>query len=64
MKKDIVTLTNALFDAFDWVKTDPRRAPQVKEMANTAGKIINACRTRIEYAVARKEKPEIEFLDK
>jgi hypothetical protein len=34
----------------------------VKELSNAAGKIIGTCKVQIEYAHARKEVPNIEFL--
>ena len=34
--KDIIELRDQLLDAFDLVKTDPRRVNQVKEMTNAA----------------------------
>lgn len=60
--KDIEELREQLLEAYDWVKTDPRRANQVKEMANTAGKVIGTLKLQLEYAMLRQEKPAIEFL--
>lgn len=60
--ENVKTLRNELCNAFLWVKDDPRRGAQVKEMANVSGKIINSVRLEIEYAGMRKEKPDIEFL--
>ena len=60
--KDIHELREQLLDAYDMVKTDPRRANQVKEMANTAGKIIGTLKLELEYAMLRQEKPKIPFL--
>jgi hypothetical protein len=62
--KDINELREQLLDAFDWVKADPRRANQVKEMANTAGKVIGTVKCQLEYALLRNEQPEIPFLGK
>ena len=61
--KNITQLREELCDAYLWVKDDPRRANQVKEMANTAGKIIASVTIQLEYCHLRKEKPEIDFLN-
>jgi len=60
--KNINELREALLDAFEWVKADPRRAGQVQEMSNAAGKALSSVKIELEYSVARKEKPEIPFL--
>lgn len=60
--KDIHELREQLLDAYDMVKTDPRRANQVKEMANTAGKILGTLKLELEYAMLRQERPNIPFL--
>ena len=60
--KDINELRDQLLDAYGWVKADPRRANQVKEMANTAGKVIGTLKLQLEYAMLRREKPHIQFL--
>jgi len=60
---DIESLRLELLEAFHWVKKDPKRALQVKEMSNAAGKIINTLRTQLEYAALRKEVPDIAFLN-
>ena len=62
--KDINELREQLLEAFDWVKNDPRRANQVKEMTNAAGKILGTVKAQLEYAVIKGEEPEIEFLGK
>lgn len=64
MKKitNIVDLRNELCEAMLWVKDDPRRVTQVKEMSNASGKIMNSVRVQLEYSAARKEKPQIAFL--
>lgn len=59
---NIDELNQELAEAFSWVKDDPRRANQVKEMANTAGKIINALKLKLVYAALRGEEPDIPFL--
>lgn len=60
--QNINQLITELSEAYDSVKRDPRRANQVKEMANTAGKIIQACAVTIEYAHMRRERPELPFM--
>lgn len=62
--KDITELRVQLLDAFDWVKQDPRRANQVKEMTNAAGKIIGSIKIQLEYSVIRGEEPDIPFMGK
>jgi len=62
--KDITELRDQLLDAFDSVKQDPRRANQVKEMTNVAGKILGTVKAQLEYAALRNEEPEIDFLGK
>ena len=62
--KDINELREQLLDAFDWVKQDARRANQVKEMTNAAGKVLSTVKAQMEYAVIKGEEPEIEFLGK
>lgn len=46
------------------VKEDPRRANQVKEMSNAAGKVLGTVKAQLEYALMRGEEPEIPFLGK
>lgn len=60
--KNIEELRNQLLDAFEWVKQDPRRASQVCEMVNAAGKAINSLKCELEYAAMRKENAHIPFL--
>lgn len=62
--KDITELRDQLLDAFDCVKTDPRRAMQVKEMSNAAGKVLGTVKAQLEYALLKGEEPDIPFLGK
>lgn len=62
--KDITELRDQLLDAFDWVKQDPRRAIQVKEMSNAAGKVLGTVKSQLEYALLKGEEPDIPFLGK
>jgi hypothetical protein len=61
---NITDLREQLLEAFAWVKTDPRRANQVKEMTNAAGKIIGTLKTELEYCILRGEIPDIAFMGK
>jgi hypothetical protein len=61
--KNIEELRNGLLDAYEWVKADPRRANQVKEMTNAAGKVIGTIKLELEYSMLRKETPNISFLN-
>lgn len=60
--ENIEALRDQLLEAYEWVKADPRRHVQVKEMANVAGKVINTLKLQLEYAMLRGERPVIEFL--
>jgi hypothetical protein len=62
--KNLDELNFQLSEAFAWVRDDPRRAAQVKEMANVAGKILNGIKLKLVYAALRSENPEIEWLGK
>lgn len=61
--KNIEELRSDLLDVYQWVKADPRRANQCKEMTNAAGKIIGTLKLELEYAMLRKEQPNIAFLN-
>ena len=55
-----------LLEAYELLKADPRRLNQVAELANTAGKVIQATKLQIEYELYRKKVkdfPEIEFME-
>jgi hypothetical protein len=60
--KNMAELRDQLLDAFEQLKTDPRRINQCAELANIAGKTINTVRAELEYALMRGEMPEIKFL--
>lgn len=62
--KDLDDLREQLLDAFDMVKTDPRRQNQVKEMSNAAGKIVAITKLQVEYAYLRGEEPDVPFIGK
>ena len=61
--KNIEDLTAELCEAFRQVKGNPKYTAQAKEMANIAGKILNASRVQLEYAQQRKEQPNVAFLN-
>ena len=61
--KNIEELRADLLDVYQWVKADPRRAGQCKEMTNAAGKIIGTLKLELEYSMLRKEAPNIAFLN-
>lgn len=62
--KDITELRDQLLDAFDAVKMDPRRANQVKEQTNAAGKILASVKAQLEYSLLKGEEPDIPFMGK
>lgn len=61
---DINQLRDELIEAYDTVKRDPRRANQVKEQVNAAGKILGTLKAQMEYAMMRGEEPDIPFMGK
>lgn len=60
---NINELRQDLIDAYESLKSDPRRVVQVAELANTAGKIIGSVKIELEYALLKKERPNLPFLD-
>ena len=62
--KDISELRDQVLDAFEALKNDPRRAAQVKEMVNAAGKAVATVKCQLEYAALRSEQPDIPFMGK
>lgn len=62
--KDMTELRDQLLDAFEQLKGDPHRVIQVKELTNTAGKVINTVKSQLEYSLLRGEEPEIPFMGK
>lgn len=60
---NINALREDLIDAYESLKADPRRVVQVAELANTAGKIIGSVKIELEYALLKKERPNLPFLD-
>ncbi len=64
MIKDINDLRLDLLEAYESVKRDPRRANQVKEQVNAAGKILGTIKAQMEYAFCKGEEPDIAFMGK
>ncbi len=60
--KNINDLRTELIDCFDAVKKDPRRANQVKEQVNAAGKILASLKAEMEYSYLRGDEPDIPFM--
>lgn len=55
-------LESELINLFNDIKNDVISPKKAAEMNNSAGKIINLQKIKLEYASLRKEKPEIPFL--
>lgn len=68
MKHKIVKINNIqelmtdLARVYEDLRSGSAKPGEVKEINNTAGKLIGACKVSIEYANARREVPEIDFL--
>jgi hypothetical protein len=62
--KNISELRDQLLESFTWVKDDPRRANQVKEMVNAAGKVLASVKCQLEYSLLKGEEPDIQFMGK
>ena len=60
--ENISELRDRLLDSFELLRFDPKRAPQVKELVNAAGKIVATVKAQLEYALLRGEEPEIAFM--
>ena len=60
--KNITELMDQLLDGFTLVRNNPESREQVKEMNNSAGKVIGLLAKQLEYALLRKEIPEIPFI--
>jgi hypothetical protein len=61
--RNIEELRTQTIEAFEMVRDDPRRVAQGKELGNLAGKVISSAKLQLDYASARKEKPDIQFLN-
>ena len=62
--KNIGDMEKGLCEMFEQVKADPRRCGQAKELANIAGKLINAQKISMEYAVMHKTSVELPFMER
>jgi len=62
--KNISDLTNELSQAIDEIKNGNKTLDEGNTLANIAGKIINGVRVQIDYAKARKETPDVAFMNK
>ena len=60
--KNIGDMEKGLCEMFEQVKADPRRCGQAKELANVAGKLINAQKISMEYATMHKTSVELPFM--
>ena len=61
--ENINELRDALLDSFGDLLSGNMRAIDAKERSNMAGKIINSAKIQLEYQVAAKREPAIEFLE-
>lgn len=59
---NVTELRDDLLNAYDMLKSDPKRHNQVKELSNTAGKILASLKIELEYAGLRGEIPNIPFI--
>ncbi len=59
---NMTQLRNHMLAYADALRADSVPLAKVKEYANLAGKIIKSAATQVDYAVARKEKPDVPFL--
>ena len=60
--KNVTELTTQLAELFADLKTGVVDVKVASEMNNTAGKIINAQKVLLEYAVLTKTTPDVPFL--
>jgi hypothetical protein len=60
---NIKQLRESLTDNYEKIKDKRMPLNIAKELANTAGKIINSCKVELEYnALLKNDKAEIDFL--
>lgn len=59
---DANELRNELASAFRDLKAGKLKAPEAKAMAALAGQMIESAKVQVLYHAARREKPEISFL--
>lgn len=61
--KNIKELRNSLADNYEKMKSDEMEIKLGKELANTAGKIINSLKVELEYNSLTGQKKKISFLE-
>lgn len=61
--KNIDELNSELAKVFKDLKHGKTEVKVASEMVNAAGKMINIQKVKLEYAQARKEVPDIDFLN-
>lgn len=57
---ELRTALSSLYDDLRAKKLEPNEA---RELTNIAGKMIASAAVQVKYAIARKEAPEIKFLE-
>ena len=62
--KNIRDMEKGLCEMFEQVKADPRRCGQAKELANVAGKLINAQKISMDYASMHKTTVDLPFMER
>lgn len=60
--KTMTELRDDLLDIYSTIGTKAVNLNVAKEKSNAAGKIIKSASVQLEYAVARKETPDIPFM--
>lgn len=61
--QNITELRKSLADNYEKMKANEMEIKLGKELANTAGKIINTIKVELEYSDLLDKKPNIPFLD-
>jgi len=62
--KNIAELEQEMGKMFDLLMKDPKRCAQAKEVANFAGKFINAQKVSIDYATMHGKKQILPFMER
>ncbi len=62
--KHITELENMIGDMMDALMKDPKRVCQAKEIANLAGKMLNAQRQSMDYANMHGKKQILPFMER
>lgn len=61
--QNITDLRNSLLDNYDKMKSKKMELKHGKELANTAGKILNSLKIELEYNTLVGNKNKIDFLE-